>query len=200
MAFPQPHVHRLPDGSISDGNLCEGMQKCDVCQQLAQEEIDAYLRMIGGMTYLEGRARLATESSRIRGSGHLIDITTEVLLELLSNQWLLCGSEDCDVRFEANNPFEIDHKIPLSRGGTNHARNLQLLCAECNQQKGVLTPKEFDKSFGIPEWQCPGCMGHKGEDFQLCPQCRYPDEECPDCGGPKEAGYRVCYQCRKEEN
>ena len=33
--------------------------------------------------------------------------------------------------------FEIDHKIPKSKGGTNHMDNLQLLCGHCNKIKGA---------------------------------------------------------------
>jgi hypothetical protein len=32
--------------------------------------------------------------------------------------------------------LEYDHVIPLSRGGSNTARNLQLLCEGCNRSKG----------------------------------------------------------------
>lgn len=36
-----------------------------------------------------------------------------------------------------------DHKIPLSRGGTNHPSNLTTSCPTCNARKGELTPEEF---------------------------------------------------------
>lgn len=36
-----------------------------------------------------------------------------------------------------------DHKTPLSRGGSNWPRNLQLLCAPCNTSKGSKTQREW---------------------------------------------------------
>jgi 5-methylcytosine-specific restriction endonuclease McrA len=32
--------------------------------------------------------------------------------------------------------LEIDHIVPVSKGGTNDASNLQLLCQSCNRGKG----------------------------------------------------------------
>lgn len=40
---------------------------------------------------------------------------------------------DCGSRFD----IHYDHIIPLSLGGSSTVENLQLLCAPCNQQKGV---------------------------------------------------------------
>jgi hypothetical protein len=38
-----------------------------------------------------------------------------------------CGSRD---------KLEYDHIVPLSRGGSNTARNIELLCEKCNRSKG----------------------------------------------------------------
>ena len=37
----------------------------------------------------------------------------------------------------------IDHKIPLTKGGTNGKGNLQLTCLRCNRMKSDCTPEGF---------------------------------------------------------
>lgn len=37
----------------------------------------------------------------------------------------------------------LDHKTPLSRGGTDHGNNLQALCARCNSEKHSKTHEEY---------------------------------------------------------
>lgn len=39
--------------------------------------------------------------------------------------------------------FDVDHIIPLSRGGDNMPKNLQLLKPFCNKSKGSKTMEEF---------------------------------------------------------
>jgi 5-methylcytosine-specific restriction endonuclease McrA len=44
---------------------------------------------------------------------------------------LCCGRKDV--------PLTVDHVVPLSRGGSNGAENLQPLCFTCNDRKGTRT-------------------------------------------------------------
>ena len=41
----------------------------------------------------------------------------------------------CGEHFQIRN-LEVDHIISVSKGGTDHVENLQLLCGACNRMKG----------------------------------------------------------------
>lgn len=45
--------------------------------------------------------------------------------------------------------FEIDHIIPLARGGSNWPRNIQLTCGPCNFAKLAKDPIKFAQSIGL---------------------------------------------------
>lgn len=63
------------------------------------------------------------------------------IVKLFKKQQGKCANPTCrcDIRLK----YQIDHKMPLSRGGSNWPRNLQLLCAICNARKGARTMKEW---------------------------------------------------------
>jgi TPR repeat protein len=74
--------------------------------------------------------RLATEKGE-RGSGRDA-IPSEVRREVWrrdNGQCVKCGSRE---------KLEYDHIIPISKGGSNTARNIELLCEACNRSKGDL--------------------------------------------------------------
>jgi len=41
------------------------------------------------------------------------------------------------VKCSSNEKLEFDHVIPVSKGGANTERNIQLLCENCNRSKGA---------------------------------------------------------------
>lgn len=42
-----------------------------------------------------------------------------------------------------NGSIEIEHVVPLCRGGTNRIANVVPACKDCNQDKGMMTPAEW---------------------------------------------------------
>lgn len=65
----------------------------------------------------------------------------------LRNYLLVKYGYQCAYCQKTGVPFELDHQIPRSRGGSNRASNLVLACHECNQAKGNQNATEF----GHPE-------------------------------------------------
>ncbi len=62
-----------------------------------------------------------------------------VIKQMLLDQKCLCVYCGQDI----SDGYHIDHKTPVSRGGTNAADNLHLTCARCNISKGSMTHEEF---------------------------------------------------------
>lgn len=60
---------------------------------------------------------------------HIIVYTLKVKREVWRRDYGKCVECGSQVR------LEYDHIIPFSRGGSNTARNIQLLCEKCNRKK-----------------------------------------------------------------
>ena len=71
-------------------------------------------------------------------------LSAEFVRSLPGMQRWKCAA--CKARIR--NGYEIDHIVPLSRGGTNANHNLQALCKPCNRRKHARDPIEFMQSLG----------------------------------------------------
>lgn len=60
---------------------------------------------------------------------------------MLIEQNNLCLGPSCGI--DISTCFTVDHRLALSRGGTNDPENLQLLCRACNSSKGTRTEQEW---------------------------------------------------------
>ena len=52
-------------------------------------------------------------------------------------------SYTCQYCGDKSGPFEADHVMPKSRGGTDEEKNLVCACRSCNRSKGGRTPEEW---------------------------------------------------------
>lgn len=69
--------------------------------------------------------------------------------ELLRQQQGRCGYCGEDIK----SGYHIDHKQPISRGGTNEIGNLHLTCGRCNLRKSAMLHEEFLVSKKRPAWR-----------------------------------------------
>lgn len=52
----------------------------------------------------------------------------------------------CKIRLSSG--YHIDHIIPISRGGTNWPKNIQITCSNCNMKKHASDPLDFARKLG----------------------------------------------------
>ena len=66
--------------------------------------------------------------------------------------------------------FDIDHRTPRARGGSDAMSNLQLLCRPCNTRKGSITDGEFRRRNKLPT-----VRGSNGPPTKVIPQTHFED-------------------------
>lgn len=66
-------------------------------------------------------------------------MTTELRKKILQRDGYKCKKCGVSTKEEANLLLEVDHILPLSKGGLTTEDNLQTLCWKCNRKKGART-------------------------------------------------------------
>lgn len=78
-------------------------------------------------------------------------------------------------------PFEVDHIISLSAGGSNQADNLAVACPECNRTKASKHPARFAQEVFARTGTMTQLLSFIFERFQIQPgiQKSFFDDEAP---------------------
>lgn len=73
--------------------------------------------------------------------------TAQDIVDIYESQSGLCVYCSADLE---ETSYHIDHIYPISLGGSNWPRNLQLTCPRCNIRKHAKHPAEFAAQVGVP--------------------------------------------------
>lgn len=92
------------------------------------------------------RARIAARNRRALKQQAEGSYTAADVKGLLKAQRGRCAYCRVDIR---KLKYHVDHITALSRGGSNHPRNLQLTCPTCNLSKHASDPIEFAQRIGM---------------------------------------------------
>lgn len=118
------HDQPLPDND----RVLAGMFRCST--RKARALVAALVK--AGKVRIEGGAVSAVWRSPVREA--IPALVRQEVAERSSHTCVYCGGDG---------PFEIDHIVPWSRGGTSDPENLALSCRACNRTKAARTPEEM---------------------------------------------------------
>lgn len=125
------HDQKLPDNDAIISVLLN-------CEVRDWRRIKAELIELRKIKSLQGMLLINYRDMLIAEWGHEDEEFIERRKVLLSSE-----PKKCEYCGNVSGPFEIDHKTPLSRGGTHAMRNLAVVCRSCNRSKGTKTLDEW---------------------------------------------------------
>jgi 5-methylcytosine-specific restriction endonuclease McrA len=85
------------------------------------------------------RVKASSQNQRAKRKQIIGEYTGQDLLTLFKGQGGNCWWCGCKIKGK----FEVDHRIPLSRGGTNELGNIVVSCFGCNRSKYNRLPSEW---------------------------------------------------------
>lgn len=88
---------------------------------------DSYQDVLAYLENIAGKAALP--------SGNRKNVTPKTRYEVLARDNFTC--QICGAKAETGAELEVDHRIPVSKNGSNHISNLWTLCRLCNRGKGT---------------------------------------------------------------
>jgi 5-methylcytosine-specific restriction endonuclease McrA len=83
----------------------------------------------------------ANHKRRVNKAGNGGSFTFDEEMELFA--WQRGDCHYCGEFLYVAMPYHVDHKIPISRGGSNNIDNIALTCPSCNRRKHAKTELEF---------------------------------------------------------
>lgn len=112
---------------------------------------------------------------------------------------VLSESDGCAYCFDVKVPLQVDHFVPLSRGGTNEAENLRAVCVSCNSQKRAMLFHEwrlYRQTHGMP-W--PPLASYATDPVHYGDVCRECRDLYFDLKMEEVFGWGVSFACDAEE-
>ena len=125
----------------------ENREKFNAYQAKYVEKNRAHLRSLTRKNYhsnlplTKAKAHKRRALRRDKTSGHFTAEDINKLLVLQKCKCITC--------LKYLDKYEIDHIMPLSKGGTNAKENIQLLCKGCNRRKSSRLPEVWAAMNGL---------------------------------------------------
>lgn len=111
------------------GNVLEYAKK----ENMGEEAIEAIRQDIANINSSKNILPIMRESIARLENGVKIEVNRYITPEIRREVWR--RDRGCCVQCGSQLNLEFDHIIPVSKGGSNTARNIQLLCENCNREK-----------------------------------------------------------------